>query len=341
MGTPATACPPGRSGSCSRRPGGSERKPASIRLARRARRRDGRTPCRRRPAAQPAGRAARHQCSCPTLLLDENIVASATGFADIGVREPSPDGALLAWSADTTGGEAYALRITDLATGETLPDLVPRTCPGSAWSADSRYLFYVVPDQLHRPYQVWRHRVGTEASADVLVLAEDDARFELELRASRSGEVAIITSALRDTTEVRLIPMTDPERGPAVVAPPSPVRTPNSTSVCPRCSTAGSSTRSRTCAAAASAAEAGGSRAGCGRRQRRSTISSPSPTGWPGTRRARAPWSTAAGSYPAACPLAGCCRPLSTPGHRAAGAAWWPRCRSSTASTRCWTRESR
>ncbi len=157
--------------------------------------------------------------STEQLLLDENIVASATGFADIGVREPSPDGALLAWSADTSGAEFYQLRITDLATGQILPDLVPRTCPGSAWSADSRYLFYLVPDELHRPYQVWRHRVGTAASADVLVLTEDDARFEVELRTSRSGALAIITSASRDTTEVRLIPMTDPEREPVIVAP--------------------------------------------------------------------------------------------------------------------------
>jgi len=153
------------------------------------------------------------------LLLDENIVASATGFADIGIREPSPDAALLAWSADTSGAEVYELRITDLATGEILPDLVPRTCPGSAWSADSRYLFYLVPDELHRPYQVWRHRVGTGSGADVLVMTEDDARFEVELRTSRSGAVAIITSASRDTTEVWLIPMTDPEREPFVVAP--------------------------------------------------------------------------------------------------------------------------
>lgn len=153
------------------------------------------------------------------LLLDENIVASATGFADIGVREPSPDGRLLAWSADTSGAEIYALRITDLATGEVRPDLVPRTCPGSAWSADSRYLFYLVPDQLHRPHQVWRHRVGTDAAADVLVMTEDDARFEVELRTSRSGELAIITSASRDTTEVRLIPMDDPEHAPVVITP--------------------------------------------------------------------------------------------------------------------------
>jgi len=131
------------------------------------------------------------------LLLDENIVAAATGFADIGVREPSPDGALLAWSADTSGAEIYELRITNLATGEVLPDLVPRTCPGSAWSADSRYLFYLVPDRLHRPCQVWRHRVGAPASADTLVLAEPDGRFELELRATRWDEIPDSTVSIR------------------------------------------------------------------------------------------------------------------------------------------------
>jgi oligopeptidase B len=152
------------------------------------------------------------------VLLDENIIASATGFADIGVREPSPDGALLAWSADTSGAEFYELRITDLATGRILPDLVPRTCPGSAWSADSRYLFYLVPDELHRPYQVWRHRVGTAVGTDVLVLTEDDARFEVELRTSRSGALGDHHLGLAGHHRGRLIDA-DPEREPASCAP--------------------------------------------------------------------------------------------------------------------------
>ena len=122
---------------------------------------------------------------------------------DVGVREPSPDGALLAWSADTSGAEIYALRITG-------PGHRALTCPTSssaptravAWSADSRHVFYLVPDELNRPCQVWRHRLGTAARADVLVLEEADARFELTLRTSRSGEQIVITAASRDTTEV-------------------------------------------------------------------------------------------------------------------------------------------
>src|SRR5579859_1337099 len=157
--------------------------------------------------------------SADQLLLDENIVGAATGYVDVGVREPSPDGDLLAWSADTSGAEVYRLRIRDLRTGEDLPDDIACSYPGVAWSADARYLFYLVPDRVNRPFQLWRHRVGTPAAEDVLVYAEADARYELTLSASRSGQVAVITSACRDTTEVRLIPLADPLAEPVVVEP--------------------------------------------------------------------------------------------------------------------------
>src|SRR6185312_4783654 len=108
-------------------------------------------------------------------------------------------------------------RIRDLETGTDLPDRIERSYPGLAWSADCRYLFYLVPDEMNRPFQVWRHQLGTEATADQLVYAEDDPRFELTLEGSRSGELAIIVSASRDTTEVRLIPLADPLSDPILV----------------------------------------------------------------------------------------------------------------------------
>ena len=95
---------------------------------------------------------------------------------DLGAREPSPDGALLAWSADTSGAEIYRLRVRDLSTGEDLPDVIERTYPGVAWSADSRYLFYLVPDELNRPFQVWRHRGGGPGAGDLVLFAETRGR---------------------------------------------------------------------------------------------------------------------------------------------------------------------
>jgi oligopeptidase B len=153
------------------------------------------------------------------VLLDENVLAARTGFVDVGVREPCQDGALLAWSADTSGAETYELRVRDLRTGEDLPEAIARSYPGVAWSAGSEYLFYLVPDELHRPYQVWRHRVGAPSGTDALVFEEPDQRFELTLSASRSGELAIITAESRDTTEVRVIPLNAPLDDPVLVEP--------------------------------------------------------------------------------------------------------------------------
>src|SRR5215831_15096894 len=155
--------------------------------------------------------------SAEQLLLDENIIGAATGYVDVGAREPSPDGNLLAWSADTSGAEIYRLRIRDLRTGEDLPDDIARSYPGAAWSADSRYLFYLVPDELNRPFQVWRHELGTDPADDALVYAETDARYDVTLHASRNGQFAVLTSASRDTTEVRLIPLADPLAAPVLV----------------------------------------------------------------------------------------------------------------------------
>ena len=153
------------------------------------------------------------------MLLDENVLAAQTGFVDVGVREPSPDDVLLAWSADTSGAEVYELRIRDLRTGEDLPEVIPRSFPGVAWDVASRHLFYLVADDRFRPFQVWRHEVGTAASADVLVFEEQDQRFELTLHCSRSGELAIITAASRNTTEVWVIPLERPLDGPVLIEP--------------------------------------------------------------------------------------------------------------------------
>jgi len=153
----------------------------------------------RAPLAEPAGEQ---------LLVDENVLAAGSGYVDVGTAEPSPDDRLIAWSADTSGNEIYQLRFTVMDTGEVLPDVIARSYPGGAWAADSAHFFYLVPDELNRPYQVWRHTVGTTAGTDVLVYAEEDERFDLTLETSRSGELIIITVASRDTTEVWLIPAT-------------------------------------------------------------------------------------------------------------------------------------
>jgi oligopeptidase B len=152
------------------------------------------------------------------LLLDENILAAGSEYFALGVREVSPDGALLAYSFDLDGSEVYQMRLRDLRTGRDLPDLFPGTYYGAAWSADSTTLFYVVQDGAYRPHQVWRHRVGTSADADVLVFAETDERFEVTVESSRSGGVIVISTVSKDSSEVWLVPGDRPDEVAMVVA---------------------------------------------------------------------------------------------------------------------------
>jgi oligopeptidase B len=150
-------------------------------------------------------------------ILDGAEFAGSSGYVGFGLREPSPDGRLLAYSVDTTGDEVYRLHFRDVKTGKDLPDYCPRTYYTGAWSSDSRTFFYTVHDALYRPYQVWRHTVGE--SRDALVFTEPDVRYEVTVRPTTGGRYVVIESACRDTTEAWLVPADRPDAPPTVVAP--------------------------------------------------------------------------------------------------------------------------
>ena len=153
------------------------------------------------------------------VLLDGNQLAKGQGFFSLGAYSVSPDDALLAYSTDFSGDERFTLRIKNLATGEVLPDEVPNTFYGCAWSLDATALFYVTVDDAWRPYRVWRHAVGTAADADVLVFEEADERFWVSIGASRSERYIAIRTASVLTSEVRLLDAANPTGEPVVVAP--------------------------------------------------------------------------------------------------------------------------
>ena len=146
-----------------------------------------------------------------SVFFDINAEDRGTGYLDLGVTAVSPDEDLLAYSIDTEGDEVFELRFRDLRTGQDLPDRIPRSYYGCAWSADSQHLFYTVHDDTYRPFQVLRHRLGTETAADVVVAEELDERFELDVRASRSGDLVVISSESRSTSEVWVVDAHAPE----------------------------------------------------------------------------------------------------------------------------------
>ena len=157
------------------------------------------------------------------LLLDENVEAArvgATDYFDLGAFDASHDHTMFAWSIDTTGDERYDLRIRRF-DGDSHLDLDDHVADvanaGTAWSADGARLFYVRADDQERPFQVWRHELGTAADDDQLVFQEDDERFFVEIGETRSDAWIVIHSGSKTSAEVRLLPSATPLADPVVV----------------------------------------------------------------------------------------------------------------------------
>ena len=145
-----------------------------------------------------------------TVLLDENIESDGHDYFSLGGFVVSPDHAVLVYAVDFDGGERYTLRFRDPQGLAPYADVVENVSYGQAWAEDNRTLFYVRPDDAMRPYQVWRHVLGTDAADDVLVFQEDDERFFVAVARTRSGRFILIDSSSKTASEVHFIPTDAP-----------------------------------------------------------------------------------------------------------------------------------
>ncbi len=153
------------------------------------------------------------------VLLDGNELAGDGQFFAVGGYSVSPDGRLLGYSTDLTGGERYTLRVKDLVTGQTAADEIPDTLYSPAWSLDGSALFYVTVDDVWRPYRVWRHMVGTPAAEDVIVYEETDEKFLVGVGLTRSERYLCISVSSSVTSEAWLLDATRPLGEFTVVTP--------------------------------------------------------------------------------------------------------------------------
>ncbi len=153
------------------------------------------------------------------ILLDVNRLAEGHDFFSVASFEVSPDGKRLAYAFDTDGSERYTVRVKDLTNGQLLPDEIGNASSSLAWAADNRNLFYVILDAAHRPFEVHRHELGTPAASDAKVFSESDEAFSVDVSSSKDDRFLYLSSASATTSEVRLVPSTEPLSAPRVFAP--------------------------------------------------------------------------------------------------------------------------
>ena len=152
------------------------------------------------------------------VLLDGNKEAEGQAFFRLAALSHSPDHLKLAWAVDTKGSEYFTIRIRDLETGEETTDILERTTGSVVWSADSSHVYYTWQDDNHRPSRVFRHKLGTEQTADELLYEESDFGFFVGLSKSQSGNYIFIDCHDHETSECYLLSAKDNASKPRLIA---------------------------------------------------------------------------------------------------------------------------
>ena len=144
------------------------------------------------------------------VILDENIEAGDSDFLSVGVLALSPDDAWVAVGTDFEGSERHHVTVRPLANQSPVDDELDDVYYGFAWAIDSRHFFYTRVDESMRPWQLWRHELGTKASHDVLVYQEDDAQYTVSVGRSRDDAMIVVMVNSSMTSEVRYVRANDP-----------------------------------------------------------------------------------------------------------------------------------
>ena len=153
------------------------------------------------------------------ILLDVNMLAEGQPFMSVGGMAVTPSGSILAYTTDNTGFRQYTLHIRDLNTGLDLRDTAERV--GSiVWAADSRTLFYTTEDETTKRHDhLFRHTLGTETANDVLVLHEEDERFNIGVGKTRDGKLLMVEIGSHTTNECLILSAETPTEPFRLIAP--------------------------------------------------------------------------------------------------------------------------
>jgi oligopeptidase B len=153
------------------------------------------------------------------VILNDNVEAAEHEFYSLGSFDVTTEGNTLLFGVDTVGDERYTVRLRNIATGESLDDVLPGTSSGAMFDPSGRFVFYTTVDDAWRPDTVWRHRIGTPASDDVAIHHEPDESFWVGIGLTRSRRYLVIEAGSSVTSEARILDSADPEGEFTVVWP--------------------------------------------------------------------------------------------------------------------------
>ena len=162
-------------------------------------------------------RRPRGAADAEEVLLDEDAVAKGKAYFHVGAASHSPDHALFAWAADEQGSEYYTIRVKDLATGSEVGPPLESAYGDFVFTPDSRWIFWIWRDENARPAKVFRR--PARGGEDALVYEEADDGMFLGVGCASDDSHILIHVGNQETTEIWIIPATDPTAAPVVAEP--------------------------------------------------------------------------------------------------------------------------
>lgn len=164
-------------------------------------------------------RRALHEGAPEVIMLDVNQLSEGYSYYQLGGVQISPDNSIAAYGVDTLSRRIYNIKFKNLKTGEHYTHEIPNTTGSVAWADDNKTVYYTVKDSTLRPYRIYRHRLGEDASKDVLMYEESDPTFNSWVYRAASGKFIIIASASTMSNEYRILPVDQPDGGFKVFEP--------------------------------------------------------------------------------------------------------------------------
>lgn len=140
------------------------------------------------------------------IILDVNILAEGQEFFEVANVAVSPNNQLASFSEDNVGRRIYSLNFKNLKTGEILSDKIENTTGKAVWANDNEHIFYIRKDESLRAYKVYRHKLGTNPSEDVLIFHEEDETFDVTVFKTKSLEYIFLASSSTISDEHHFIP---------------------------------------------------------------------------------------------------------------------------------------
>jgi len=146
------------------------------------------------------------------ILFNCNEMAKDKPYFQLGALSISPDNKLALFSYDIVGRRIYTLQVKNLETNEILDDKIENVTGSAVWANDNKTIFYSDQDDVTlRSDKIFKHKLGSKQTDDVLVYFEKDETFNVEILKSKSRKYLAIESGSTLTTEYQILDADTPD----------------------------------------------------------------------------------------------------------------------------------